>query len=58
MNKAQKIIWSGYIVSLIFLLIGDVGENVPNKFLVTLIVGWIPVLILHFIWREKNISKD
>ena len=59
MNKAQKIIWTIYLFLLLTLFIRAVGglrdgNEVLHAYFV---LGWIPFLIAHFIWREKK-SKE
>lgn len=50
MNKAQKIIWSGYIILFIPCLLFEAEDS----FFLYLLLGWLPALILSFIWKDKK----
>lgn len=64
MNKTQKIAWTVYLVFLflVFLnkevfFIRDIrtGSLTNERLFGTYVnFGWIPALILHFIWRDKK----
>jgi len=56
MNKAQKIIWTAYLSLIIVGIIRTTctGYNKDYLLWITLLFGWIPFLIAHFIWREKK----
>lgn len=69
LNKNQKIIWTIYIVVLLSPLLlqptsicfsfreGGFGGKVnfcDDIFQNVLFFGWIPALILHFLWRDKK----
>lgn len=54
MNQAQKIIWSMYlgIWIYIFFLVDEYSRD--SYIFGYLILGWIPFLIAHFIWKDKS----
>jgi len=59
MNKAQKLIWTGYLLLIILGLIrvADTGYNHLQLIRITIAIGWVPFLFAHFIWREKSSVK-
>lgn len=50
MNKSQKIIWTIYLLIIVFSFLQKNGDILLRY----LVFGWIPFLIAHFIWREKK----
>lgn len=52
MNKAQKIVWTIYIIILIYLLL--TYDNYSDAAALFVLFGWIPALVLHIIWKDKK----
>jgi len=56
MSKSQKIVWSFYLLFIIYFFLKSVGglTDDSNIFIAYLVFGWIPFLIAHFIWKDKK----
>lgn len=56
MNKPQKIVWTFYLLLIVFLFLRTVGglRDDSNVFIAYLVFGWLPFLLVHFIWRDKK----
>jgi len=55
MNRAQKIIWSVYLVLLLVLFItAETTYMGGDRLLQYLAFGWIPFAVATFIWRDRK----
>jgi hypothetical protein len=59
MENIRKYIWSVYILFWVYLLFLDSSIDKSDHISIYLFFGWIPFLILHFLWKHKNtLSED
>ena len=54
MNKPRKIIWTTYLAFWLYIAFFIRSYDKGDYIMLYLIFGWIPFLIAHFIWRDKN----
>lgn len=54
MNSARKFIWTLYILLWVYFLFFDSSYEKDSHISIFLIIGWIPFLILHFLWKNKS----
>tara|TARA_B100001964_G_scaffold16196_1_gene16761 strand:- start:1175 stop:1336 length:162 start_codon:yes stop_codon:yes gene_type:complete len=53
MNTPRKVIWTAYLIALTFSFFSG-GMELGIIFI---ILGWIPFLLAHFIWKGKKSIK-
>jgi hypothetical protein len=59
MENVRKYIWSVYILLWVYFLFFDSSIDKSDHISIYLFFGWIPFLILHFLWKHKNtLSED
>ena len=58
MNNSRKYIWSVYVIIWIYFFFFDSSLDQSSHIFTFLIFGWIPFLILHFLWKNKHNEND
>lgn len=54
MNNVKKYIWSIYILLWVYFIFFDSSVDQASHIDTYLVLGWIPFVIVHFIWRNKT----
>ncbi|SRR6266496_4540828 len=57
MSSAKKYIWSVYIILWVYFIIFDSSYEQSDHIALYLVFGWIPFVILHFLWRAPKASN-
>lgn len=56
MNTPQKIIWTIYVLIYLYIALFGPEYDKESWFVSYILFGWIPFLILHFMWGNKKIK--
>jgi hypothetical protein len=56
MNNARKYIWTVYIILWVYFIFFDSSYDKGDHIVAYLLFGWLPFLILHFVWKNKNVK--
>lgn len=54
MSSAKKYIWSTYAVLWVYFIFFDSSFEQSDHIVLYLIFGWIPFIILHYLWRQSS----
>ncbi len=57
MNNTRRYIWTVYILLWVYFIFFDSSLDKDSHTSTYLIIGWIPFLILHFLWKNKNVKS-
>lgn len=57
-NKNRKIIWTSYIIGWIYFIFFDSSYSQDDHFFYYFIFGWIPFVILHFLWKNDDVNNN
>lgn len=54
----KQIIWTTYIIIWVYFLFLDTSYGSEDRFFIFIVLGWIPFLVLHFLWKNGKSNVD